>query len=927
MVLRPGIAVIGLLLPISLQAAATNLVLSNSAALGTFNLSAPTATSIWSNTTTGVAGAVPTNGDNAFIVFTGSVPIPQGGSQAVFTNAPSNVFVADSLTVSNMAGSDSGGTLTITFSGPVYFTSGVAQVNFDPGGGPDPSRTSLTFSNNVTFGAMKFIATNSPSGGLSAGQWINTFTLAGTSQGNSFLFNGSGNLSDGEQNYLIISGALGLTGTLTITNLGLIYDADLGGGYATISGNSTVGNVIFNNPADTGAGSVAITSSTMLITGAVASVAGGFNLANNATITLSGGGGLIISNVAPLLNGTLNIGNQTVTGKTNWSNNGTVTLAGGYIVGNNLTNSSGATLLGYGNLSNVVVNLGTIWVTNNTLAFASNIVQGGTVTISSGSTLSVLGSGALANHGTINLVGAGAGANAILNLGTVAFTNLSGGTITGGGIIQNASQVVNLSGGSILATSTVVELQFTNANTVANTGTMGATTGATLTFGTATVGSAIISNAGTINLTGGTLKSGNITNLAAGAVLGSGTITGNLINGGSVTATNGNLQLSGAANGAGTYRAVAGASAATLTFAGGGSISALFDTSATVRVQGVLTNASLFVNTGSLAMGGGTYQSAANLTNAASGRIVGTGTVAASVFNSGTILANSSTAPLALTGAVLVNQVGGVITANVGRLIVSGAFTNAGTLSMMNSIGTFASAVVNSGAWITDPTTNVFQNTYTVTSSGFIQSSAGDLYVFSNNATTAASFINISTNKTQYNTLNGDFQFANTLGVTQVFATAGHDVGPPAATATNQIEVFSPNAFSLPEYSNNFALGTLDISSFTTVMVDDAFITGGPGTNDNLEAALYLNNLDMGVDSLLIISSNVVVYFIDSNNWSLANVQLQGNPNYNQTFDGIHQFVVVPEPAIVLLWLSSIVTVCAARRRNARSSPRAAGRS
>ena len=86
--------------------------------------------------------------------------------------------------------------------------------------------------------------------------------------------------------------------------------------------------------------------------------------------------------------------------------------------------------------------------------------------------------------------------------------------------------------------------------------------------------------------------------------------------------------------------------------------------------------------------------------------------------------------------------------------------------------------------------------------------------------------------------------------------------------------------------------------------------------------ALYLNNLDMGTDSLLMISSNVQVYFISSNNWTLANVQLLGNPNYNQTFDGIHQLVVVPEPAIVLLWLSSIATVYAARRRNGRSAAR-----
>jgi hypothetical protein len=270
----------------------------------------------------------------------------------------------------------------------------------------------------VTFGAMNFIG--NPNGNSSDNA---TLTLAGNSQGGSLTFNGGGP----ENNYLIISGTLGLTGTLAITNINNSTSST-----ATISGNSTVGNVIFNNNGTFN--NFTITNSTMSITGAVASVAGGFTLANNATIALSGGGGLVISNVAPLLNGTLNIGNQTVTAKTNWFNNGTVALAGGYIVGNNLTNSSGATLLGYGNLSNVVVNLGTIWATNNTLTFASNIVQGGTVTIGSASTLSLLGSGALTNFGTINLQGSTAN-NAFLNLGSAAFTNKSGGTITGGGII------------------------------------------------------------------------------------------------------------------------------------------------------------------------------------------------------------------------------------------------------------------------------------------------------------------------------------------------------------------------------------------------------------------------------------------------------------------------------------------------------------
>jgi hypothetical protein len=118
-----------------------------------------------------------------------------------------------------------------------------------------------------------------------------------------------------------------------------------------------------------------------------------------------------------------------------------------------------------------------------------------------------------------------------LKLGSDALTNLSGETITGGGIIQNFSQVVNLSGGSILATSTVVELQFTNANTVGNAGTIGAATGATLTFGTAGVGTAIITNFGTINLAGGTLRSGDISNLASSGFLGgTGTIDAQVIN-------------------------------------------------------------------------------------------------------------------------------------------------------------------------------------------------------------------------------------------------------------------------------------------------------------------------------------------------------------------------------------------------------------
>ncbi len=125
LVLRTGIALLGLLLPIWLQAQ-TAVHLSNTAGTGTFNLSS---NSTWSPT------GVPTNGNNVFIVFTGN---NSSGNTATFTNAPSNVFVADSLSITNMSTGLSGGTLSVTFSGMAYFTSGVAQVNFAGGGAPMP---------------------------------------------------------------------------------------------------------------------------------------------------------------------------------------------------------------------------------------------------------------------------------------------------------------------------------------------------------------------------------------------------------------------------------------------------------------------------------------------------------------------------------------------------------------------------------------------------------------------------------------------------------------------------------------------------------------------------------------------------------------------------------------------------------------------
>jgi len=780
-------------------------------------------------------GQVPTNGNDVFIVF-GSL---NNHVSLFLTNAASNVFVADSLTITNMAALGNGN-LSVVFSGPAFFTSGVARVNFNGAGTTTAGDTTLAFSNNVTFGAMNFIGNGGGNSQNSA-----TLTLAGTSQGNSLLFNGGGS----QKNFLVISGTLGLTGTLTATNI------NANNSFGTISGNSTVGNVIINNAADN---RFTITNSTMSITGAVASVAGGFTLANNATMALSGGGGLIISNVAPVINGTLNIGNQTVTGDTNWSNNGTVALAGGYIGGGNLTNSNGATLLGYGNLSNVVVNLGTIWATNNTLAFASNIVQSGTMTIGSGSTLSLLGSGPLTNFGAINLQGAaGAGNNAVLNLGTAALTNLSGGTITGGGIIQNASQVVNLLGGSILATNAAVELQFTNANTVGNGGTLGAIAGATLTFGTAGIGSAIITNFGTINLTGGTLNSGTITNLAAGAVLGFGTITSNLVNGGIVTATNGNLQINGTASSNGVYRAVAGTSAATLTFAGGGSISALFNTGATIQVASVLTNTGVFANQGTIVLAGGTYQSAANFTNAVGKFIVnsGAGTInAAGVFNLGTILATNAT----VTISNLVAQGGTVTIGNSASvaLLGAGALTNFGTINLQGAAGAGSNAVLNLG---TAALTNLSGGT--ITGGGIIQNASQVVNL--SGGTILATNAAVELQFTNANTVGNGGTIGAATGATLTFGTAGAGSAIITNFGTINLTGGTLNSGNITNLANGFFGGTGLVTA--AVMNQGRMSFSGTISNGLLDSGSFTLNNDTTITSNIVVNSGGVLDLVGNN--------------------------------------------------------------
>jgi hypothetical protein len=344
-------------------------------------------------------------------------------------------------------------------------------------------------------------------------------------------------------------------------------------------------------------------------------------------------------------------------------------------------------------------------------------------------------------------------------------------------------------------------------------------------------------------------------------------------------------------------------------------------------------------NSGTIQINGGTLKgtvfggvgSASRFVNDATGLIRGNGTLAdnfTTLQNSGTIFANS-TAGMTVNSSYFINQASGVFTVDTARANVTGVYTNLGTTVFMHSIGTFNSSVVNAGSWITDPTTNVFQNTMTVTSSGDIQAAAGDVFIFHEH------FVNQSTQNTTYNTFNTTAGGSGAAGTkfifddqsangTQAFYTAGllltgGFVGTPAPTATGAQTVSSFAAVT--GFVDNFAIDRLELgngSTNSTLMLLDTFGTVSP--SDGNTAAIFVNDLWIFGSSTLIISNNVRLYFVNSNNWSSANFTLLGNAELHQLV--LEQLNVIPEPTVVFLWLSGLATIYAASRRSGKRASR-----
>jgi hypothetical protein len=751
------------------------------------------------------------------------------------------------------------------------------------------------------------------------------------SQGNNSFDDGNGTLilSNGATAFVNLgNNAVQNRGTITL-DAGSSQTSDLNYGQSTGAGfnNSGTGTIIKN---DSGTGS---------FTGNF----GGNNisLVNNGTMIVNGGT-LVVNPVDA------------------FSDNGFHNNTSGQIVVN-----SGATFAvnrdaNAWNNGGIPQNDGTITLNGGSLTAlesgsqaANHLIQNNNLIIGSGtlamSVAQASGGNTIASNGVLNIFGSYAGNQATFTsvsgqFGT--FKAVSGGTLKFNGTVttgMGGSWNVS-SGGTLDVNSQSVDLGQAFMPGSNMKGTISVTTGGNFTLSSTVSGGGYQDNQGTFSLGGGSILmpndsahavTGEFTNSATGTIVGNGTLqTGfggggapdyAIVNHGSIVATNGTLVLN--PNDANNLGGVQNAVDGTIVLANNGTLAIARTANAWNNSGGVTNFGTVQMNGGSInavSLGGG---ASTKFVNASGGMVKGSGTVDSSWTswdNNGTIQATGPS-PLVISAATLNNNSSGVITANTSRIIINGALNNAsgGTVSMLSGVGTFNGAVVNSGAWITDPSTNVFNNTYTVTSSGYISAAAGDVYDFHSN------FVNQSTQNTSYKTFNTTaggsgasgtkfiFDNASALGttLTQQFVTAGLKLtggftGTPSPLAEG-IQYVSSFAV-VTGFQNNDALDRLEIGNLGTNSLLELSSASGLGGSGNTNA-LFVDDLWLLGSSDLIISNNTVLYFVNSNNWSSANVTLLGNGEIHQL--EVEPVSTVPEPTVMLLWVCGGATVYAARRR------------
>lgn len=232
---------------------------------------------------------------------------------------------------------------------------------------------------------------------------------------------------------------------------------------------------------------------------------------------------------------------------------------------------------------------------------------------------------------------------------------------------------------------------------------------------------------------------------------------------------------------------------------------------------------------------------------------------------------------------------------------IGGTLTNLGVVSVANAAVVFQNAVVNQGAYVSDPSTNTFNGNFTVGPTGYVNTAAGDVYAF------GADFALQSTNRLAF----------NMAGARAVFATNGY--GLATTTASHTLNLTNSGAVDMgsnwldyTQLTTNFAIGTLTVALSNKLTVTG--VESGATTN-----ALYVGVLDLsawntnaaGLTNTLQAALSLPDINVYYDKYAAQNAYLQGL-EFNVWSGGL--LIPIPEP-VTLGALAAGLGLLALRRR------------
>ena len=670
-------------------------------------------------------GAGATLGDGVINLGANTLDISGGAS------LPNVVTIADGGTITSSSGSGTlaanATPLTLPASATLTLSSGgggtltLARVITDGAGSANL---------NVSAGTVALTANNSVDGstaiGASTTLVVGNGGNAGTPAGGNISIANAGVLQinrDNTSTVLLTSpisgnGSLLLTGGATAV---LSADNSYSGGSTVSSGTLRITGAT----ADAGSGTIALGANTLDITGG-ASVSNTVTASNGASITSSSGGGtlaagtaLTLANAANLNLGSSGGGSLTVARSiSDVANNATVTITGGAVALQGANSYDAGTAVNAGTLrisgAAASAGSGTIALGANTLDIADGANVPNVVALAGNASITnSSGAGTLANNATALTLGNGSTLTLSSAGSGLAIARVIDDGLSGSAGLNVAAGLVTLStantydGGSTVASGATLRL----ANGTA------AGSGAITLQGASSV----------LDITGGASVTNALNVVASGATVSNSSGTGTLAGGTLVLADTFNLNLDSTGSGLTLTRAVDdGAGNASLTSTGG-SVTLAADNSysgattvgsGTLRITGALADA----GSGAIALGANTLDisggaSVANAVSVANGATVrsssGGGTLAAGSTlslgnNVGLTLAGAAGSTLNVARSISDTSSNGSLSASGGNVVLTADNSYRGSTTIAvgatlavgagGAIGTLGSgAVTNAG--------------------------------------------------------------------------------------------------------------------------------------------------------------------------------------------------------------------------------------